>query len=347
VRALARWSARLSFAVAAALLGGCGSSLATAPTVPRPSTTAGPPTATSTTALAGSCPAVSGYQALPGGRTMLVRAPASDHQRSAVIMLHGYTATPEGEEAVTGWTSMMAGTDVVVAYPEGSPTPNGGFGWTTGAAHYATTGTDDVADLNNAIDALIGRDCVAPGQIMVTGESNGSGMGLVAACNPPTAARVRLFALAIPAVDPNVTAQCTNAEPFPFLVIASLLDQVVPYDGSSPPGVPPFSAPLAWFGQIATTVNGCSGAMTTVVPDGMHTSYAHCAAAANFYVANDGQHTWPGGPAGAGGLAPGLFAAARLAWCASGLPAAPAPVADCASVLSTYGLSATGPTGTR
>jgi poly(3-hydroxybutyrate) depolymerase len=108
---------------------------------------------------------------------MLVRAPATDHLRAAVVMLHGYTATPQGEETVTGWTTLMAGSDVAVSYPEGSPTPNGGFGWATGAAHDATVGTDDVGDLLNVISELVSADCVNPSEIMVAGESNGSGLG--------------------------------------------------------------------------------------------------------------------------------------------------------------------------
>ena len=102
---------------------------------------------------------------------------------------------------------------MAVVYPEGSPTPSGGYGWTTGAAHYATTGTDDVADLVNVIDQLVAVDCVNPNQIMLAGESNGSGMSLVAACDPRMKGKVKLFALAIPAVDPNVTTHCVRAAP--------------------------------------------------------------------------------------------------------------------------------------
>lgn len=255
-------------------------------------------------------------------------------------MLHGYTATPQGEEAVTGWTALMGGSDVAVAYPEGSPTPNGGYGWTTGAAHDATTGTDDVAFLVNVINQLVNMDCVDANQIMLAGESNGSGMGLVAACDPRMRGKVKLFALAIPAVDPNVTAHCVGAEPFPLLVVASLLDQTVPYSGTLPNGQQPFTAPLSWFEQIARSVNGCEGLQMTPVPDGVHYSYEHCQAPSNFFVANDGHHTWPGGPTGAGGLSPGVFPAAKVAWCASGLVGTPPPV-NCSTISSTYGLSNT------
>lgn len=283
------------------------------------------------------CQAVSGFQTLPGNRTVLVSASATGQPRPAVIMLHGYTATPEGEEAVSGWTQLMSDTDVLVAYPEGSPTPYGGYGWSTGAVRFATTGTNDVADIDNVISELIDDDCVNPHQIMMAGESNGSGLGLILGCNRRTAPLVRLFALAIPAVDSNVLRHCTRAGPFPLLVIASLHDRTVAYNGQYPPGVAPFSAPLTWFKQIALRVNRCQGLQKTDVSDGAHYSYRRCAVQTNFFVADDGQHTWPGGPEGAGGLAPGNFPAAKLAWCASGLIATPAPV-DCTEIKSAYGI---------
>jgi poly(3-hydroxybutyrate) depolymerase len=231
----------------------------------------------------------------------------------------------------------MAGSDVAVAYPEGSPTPYGGYGWATGAAKDATTGTDDVADINNVIALLETQDCVAPSEVLVAGESNGSGLGLITACDPRSHGKVALYALAIPAVDPNVTAKCAGAAPFPLLVIASYLDQTVPYDGGAPPGEPSFSAPLSWFEQIAQAVDGCSGLQSAAVPDGTHYFYERCSAPANFYVAADGHHTWPGGPVGAGGLSPGEFPATDLAWCASALSGSPSPVEDCSTVLTTYG----------
>jgi polyhydroxybutyrate depolymerase len=254
-------------------------------------------------------------------------------------MLHGYTATPMGEEAVSGWTALVSGSNVLVAYPQGSPTQASGYGWATGAAKDATTGTDDVGFINEVITQLVNKDCVDPARVMVAGESNGSGLGLIMACDPRTQGRVVLFALAIPAVDPNVTAKCVGAHPFPLLVIASLLDQTVPYNGGAPPGEPAFSAPLVWFKQIATSVDDCVDLMQATVFDGIHYFYAHCVEPANFYVASDGHHTWPGGPIGAGGLSPGIFPAAKLAWCASGMTATPQPVPTCAHLLSDYGLT--------
>ena len=276
------------------------------------------------------------FQRLPHDRTMLIAAAPTARPRAAVIMLHGYTATPAGEEAVSGWTSFMSKTDVLVAYPQGTPTPYGGYGWTTGAPRFATTGHNDVADISDAITTLVDRDCVNPREIMIAGESNGSGLGLILGCSKSVGPRVRLFALAIPAVDEHVLRRCRGAAPFPLLVIASLHDATVIYNGTYPPGVAPFSAPLTWFEQIATSVDHCKGLREKAVPDARHYWYERCIAPANFFVALDGHHTWPGGPEGAGGLNPGKFPAAKVAWCSSGLSATPSPV-DCSSITSVYG----------
>ena len=276
------------------------------------------------------------FQRLPHDRTMLIAAAPTARPRAAVIMLHGYTATPAGEEAVSGWTSFMSKTGVLVAYPQGTPTPYGGYGWTTGATRFATTGHNDVADISDAITTLVDRDCVNPREIMIAGESNGSGLGLILGCSKSVGPRVRLFALAIPAVDEHVLRRCRGAAPFPLLVIASLHDATVIYNGTYPPGVAPFSAPLTWFEQIATSVDHCKGLREKAVPDARHYWYERCIAPANFFVALDGHHTWPGGPEGAGGLNPGKFPAAKVAWCSSGLSATPSPV-DCSSITSVYG----------
>ena len=269
---------------------------------------------------------------------MLVRSPATSVLRPAVVMLHGYTATPEGEETVTGWTALSEQHGVLVAYPQGTPTIASGFGWTTGAAHDATTGTDDVDVVARVVQVLETMDCVDPSQIVIAGESNGSGLGLLVACDSSTKNSIALFALAIPAVDVNVLQGCKNASPFPLLVMAGTEDATVPLHGGSVGGQPPFSAPLTWFKEIAKTVNGCRGFRSKGTPDAVHFFFDSCIVRADFYEIVDGHHTWPGGPPGAGGLAPGAFPASSLALCRAGvtMPVDPLP---CSVLLGTFGLS--------
>lgn len=300
--------------------------------------TTAPPSA-ATTPVAASCGAISGSTSVPGG-VALVRAPATDHRRAAVVMLHGYTATTDGEEQVSGWSALLAGTDAVVAYPQGNPTPQGGYGWTTGTARYSTTGTDDVGVVAQLVDWLVHDECVDPNQVLVAGESNGSALGLLVACSGRLPVTARLYALAIPAVDPNVTARCAGAAAFPIMVFAGRLDRTVPYDGT--PGDPTaLQAPKDWFTSLMPGIDRCtaSSAANRTVPDGTALTYSGCMRPSTFFSVDDGVHTWPGGPTGAGGLNPGAFPAAKLAWCASGLTATPTPVEGCADQLVAYGVT--------
>lgn len=254
-------------------------------------------------------------------------------------MLHGYTATTTGEENVSGWTSFLAGTDALVAYPQGNPTDQGGYGWTTGTAEFSTSGTDDVGAIAKILDWLVQDECVDPDQILIAGESNGSAMGLLLACSGRMPVTPRLYALAIPAVDGNVTSRCAGAKPFPIVVFASRLDATVRYNGN--PGDPSApSAPKAWFTTLIPSLEGCNSSKgsTRQVPDGDLLTYAGCRQKAAMFSVDDGHHTWPGGPTGAAGLDPGRFPAAEIAWCASGLHATPNPVPDCSGVLAAYGL---------
>ena len=312
---------------------GTAAAQVTGPLQTAPVPTAPNPTATLTTRA--DCGAISSYQSIQGGRRMLVRSPATTSLRPALVMIHGYTATTEGEEAVSGWTTFFAGTDTVVAYPEGSPTPESGFGWSTGAGKLATTGTDDVSVILEALSILVTQDCVDPSKIVIAGESNGSALALEVACDPRSAGKAVLFALAIPAVDSNVLDRCTAARPFRLLVLAGALDQTVPIGGTQP-GTVGFSAPLQWVQLVATTVDGCSGPTTTNVPDAVHHSYTRCTARADYFQVADGHHTWPGGPVGAGGLDPGVFPGKSVVWCSSGIVVQPPP-ADCSTVLASYG----------
>lgn len=285
------------------------------------------------------CDAVSGQRAIPGG-IALVRSPAVDHRRAAVMMLHGFTATPQAEETVSGWTDLMAGTDVAVVYPQGNPTPSEGFGWTTGTDRFSTSGTDDVARIASMLAWLVDDNCVDPNQILIAGESNGAAMALTLACSGRAGITPKLYALAIPAVDENVTSRCEGAASFPVLVFAGRQDATVRFDGNpSRPDAP--TAPMVWFSQIASTTQQCLAGSDARrgVPGGSVTTLSGCTATTAFFAIDQGHHTWPGGPTGAGVLNPGTFPAGPLAWCAAGIDATPKPVGDCATMLTRYGLS--------
>jgi len=132
------------------------------------------------------------------GRRVLVRAAGLASPSPTVLVLHGYTGTPTGIERIAELTEIANEAGVAVAYPEGTATNRGGFGWNSGAEVFATSGIDDVAALVEMIDAIVATGCADRDSITLTGESNGAGMALTAVCAPQLRAAFRSVVMVIP-----------------------------------------------------------------------------------------------------------------------------------------------------
>jgi poly(3-hydroxybutyrate) depolymerase len=270
-------------------------------TLPTTEATAALPTATHT-----NCSAASGQLTTTSGRHVILRAAGLTGPSPTIFVIHGYTGTPTGVEKVAEITGAANAAGAAVAYPEGAPTKQGGFGWSTGAGIFATEDVDDVAALGEMIDAVIATGCVDATRMTLTGESNGGGMTLVALCSPELADRFQQFVLVNPAIDPAVLAHCEpGTAPQAITVEAGLLDRTVPYLG----GRPPLLAQLDWFSQFASATNLCGGVSEPVPVDAHVVEIAGegCAACTQLVVVDDGTHTWPGTSRGYGSLTPGTF----------------------------------------
>jgi polyhydroxybutyrate depolymerase len=231
-------------------------------------------------------------------------------------VLHGYTGTPERIEQTSGWTPFAEQQAAVVAYPEGTAVGAGGFGWNTGTGRFSTAGVDDAAYLAAVVDHLVATACVDPARILLTGESNGGAMTVIAACHPTTRARFASFAPVIPAIDQRVLDRCGGGPPVAFTALAGRLDRVIPYDGVYPAGQLPLLAQETWFVRLAAQRNGCpAGEPTRERIDGAELIRpAGCPQTPTLVAIDDGTHTWPGGPDGTGTLDPGRFPATVFLW---------------------------------
>lgn len=275
----------------------------TAPTTTVP---APPPSAASSTSTL-RCLPTGDVLSTPSGRRVLLRAGSATAPSASIIVIHGYTGTPEGIEEFAELTTLANDLGIVVAYPEGTTTDDGGFGWATGASVFATDGIDDVAALGELLDVLVATGCVDPARVVLTGESNGGGMALVAACDPALAGRFRRVVAVNAAVDDGVLARCTAGAPVvPLTVVAGRADETVPVEGTDA------LLPVAdWFGVLSTRLAGCTGAPAVAVPlDAIVTRAVGtgCAACSELLVVADGTHTWPGTSRGVSGLDPGTLA---------------------------------------
>ncbi len=278
-----------------------------------PTTTALQPTilaTTTTTATAtAKCRTTGGVISTAGGRNVVLRSKGLTGPSPTVLVLHGYTGTPAGIEKYSELTGLANSNGVAVAYPEGTATQQGGFGWSTGAGMFATSGVDDVKALSDMVDAVVATGCVDPQRLVISGESNGAGMALVAICDRRLWGRFAAAVLVIPAVDDGVLAHCQlnpARPPIGLSVVAGKLDQTVGYTDGRPPLLPAEQ----WFATAASLVNRCTSAAPVrnqVDEFAERLTSSGCAVCTEMFAVADGTHTWPGSTRGTGGLRPGTF----------------------------------------
>lgn len=243
---------------------------------------------------------------------MIMRAAGLVAPAPTIIVMHGYTGSPAGIEKYSELTALANSEGVAVLYPEGTATPAGGFGWSTGAGLFATTGTDDVEALREMIDVAERTGCVDPARLVISGESNGAGMALVAICDKRMQRVFSAAVLVIPAIDEKVLAHCdpTRAAPIGVSIVAGKLDQTVGYDQ----GRGPFLSAEQLFERIASAVNACPPRAPVRIPiDALveRLVIADCTACSEMFAVADGSHTWPGSAQGSGGQVPGTFTLSR------------------------------------
>lgn len=286
-------------------------------------TKARPATASTTTAApaANTFPSTSISERTPGctarataltttnGRHVILRARGLTQPAPAIIVMHGYSGTPEAIEKFSELTDRANARGVAVVYPEGTATSDGGFGWSTGAGLFSTSGPDDVEALGEMIDAVIDTGCVDSERMVVAGESNGAGMALVAICDERMRSRFLAAVLVIPAIDDGVLARCdrTRTMPIGVSVVAGKLDETVGYAQ----GRPPFLGAEQWFQAVASLVNDCPPQTPLRVEvDAFVERFdlSGCAGCTEMFAVGDGTHTWPGSSRGTGDLRPGTFA---------------------------------------
>ena len=243
------------------------------------------------------------------GRHVILRAPGLTQPAPTIIVMHGYTGTPEAIEKFSELTGRANARGVAVVYPEGTATPVGGFGWSTGAGLFSTTASDDVEALGEMIDAAIDTECVDGDRMIIAGESNGAGMALVAICDERMRSRFSAAVLVIPAIDDAVLARChrTKTLPIGVSVVAGELDETVGYAE----GRPPFLGAEQWFQRVASVVNDCPPQTPVRVEIDAFVErldMSSCAECTEMFAIADGTHTWPGSSRGTGDLRPGTFA---------------------------------------
>ena len=243
------------------------------------------------------------------GRHLILRVPRLTQPAPTIVVMHGYSGTPEAIEKFSELTDRANARGVAVVYPEGTATPAGGFGWSTGAGLFSTSATDDVEALREMIDAAIDTGCVDGERMVIAGESNGAGMALVVICDERMRSRFSAAVLVIPAIDDAVLARCDRNQNMPIgvSVVAGKLDETVGYAE----GRPPFLGAEEWFQTVASLVNDCppqTPLRLEIDAFVERLDMSGCAGCTEMFAIADGTHTWPGSSQGSGDLRPGTFA---------------------------------------
>lgn len=200
-----------------------------------------------------------GTAPLIAARPYLSAAPAVDRKQPLplLILLHGYGASGQLQDAYWGLNQLVNDVGILYAYPDGTRDTAGNRFWnaTDACCNFNGSNVDDVDYIEAIIDDMSRRYRVDRKRIYVVGHSNGGFMSYRLACDLAP----RIAAIASLAghnwLDP---ARCQPREPVAVLQIHGTADATVPYNGGTPQngigGTP--SAPNDVAGWA--TRNGCT-----------------------------------------------------------------------------------------
>ncbi|MHB8872226.1 MAG: CE1 family esterase [Myxococcaceae bacterium] len=197
-----------------------------------------------------------------GARPVTLQVPKDDDPSCPlplVVLLHGYGANGELQEAYFGLDRLVDGRRVLLAAPDGTQDSAGRQFWnaTDACCNFDSSQVDDVAYLRGLIAEIGAAHAIDRRRVYVIGHSNGGFMAYRLACEHPEdfAAIVSLAGATF-----ADSARCAPASPVSVLQIHGEADAVVLYDGGS--GVVGRGGP-AYPGAVRTTgiwakYQGCS-----------------------------------------------------------------------------------------
>ena len=266
---------------------------ASAPATSAPATSASSPVGTSSTSsstsLAASTTTVPGCPGDPNAantwahlaydgvdRTYLVTTPdAPSASRRLVLNLHGWAGSAADTAANTGLAPLAAAAGDVVITPDALGEPRE-WNFPQDPAR-----ADDQGFLHALIDDALARYCVATGEVLLVGSSNGAAMVGLYACTDPRVVAVAMVIATMPSTCPAGATIPT------VLSIRGTADTLVPYEGAD-------DLVATW-----ATAAGCDVVPTTseVWPGVERIEYGGCVDGQRIALdtIRDGAHAWPGG----------------------------------------------------
>ncbi|MEZ0539649.1 extracellular catalytic domain type 1 short-chain-length polyhydroxyalkanoate depolymerase [Fibrella arboris] len=239
-------------------------------------------------------------------RTYRIYIPSSyskrNHPLPLVVALHGGGGSGQQFEAQSKLSETADTEGFIVVYPDGRQ--NSGMlklrTWNAGACcgqSASTQQTDDVGFIRSLIDKLQATYQIDPKRVYATGHSNGAMLCYRLACELPD----KLAAIAANAGTMQLKTACQPSRIMPILHIHSKQDRHVPPDG----GVGSQSLNRQWNPSVDTTLSvfaklaHCTTTKQVVRTTAGYTLYEWMNCQDNtpiqYYLTNDGGHSWPGG----------------------------------------------------
>jgi len=213
-----------------------------------------------------------------------------------LLSLHGYLSPAEIQAGIAEFEAIAATEGFVTVTPQaiGEPYPY----WSL-----SPEGRDDVAFVEALLDQVEADLCVDRNRIFATGYSGGAMLSSLLACRLPD----RVAAIG-PVAGVSDFDGCEPSRPVPVLAFHGTEDPDIPFDGTEPTQVPPFSpeSEQSFSSRLEGSVpdllatwaarNGCGpGPVEETVSDEVTLfTYEECDADTALYAIEGGGHTWPG-----------------------------------------------------
>jgi len=234
-------------------------------------------------------------------RTYLVHLPTAydgSTDLPLVVAMHGGFGNAYNLENQSQLSVKADLENFIVVYPEGV---KGGVlnisswnaGWCCGFA--SNNSIDDVGFIDALLDTLIGQFAIDTTRVYATGMSNGGFMSYRLACELSD----RIAAIA-PVSASMAMASCNPGRAVPIIHFHSKLDTNVPYLGGVGNGTsghhnsPVDSVLNVWSGH-----NNCPNLTDTIVNNSQYLhrkwSNCECGTTIEYYLTEDGGHSWHGG----------------------------------------------------
>ncbi len=235
-------------------------------------------------------------------RSYFVHVPSSYSNGDSIpliIAMHGGFGSAANLQVQSQLNVKADNSNFIVVYPEGVKNLLNIRTWNGGACcgYAVNQNIDDVGFISTLIDSLQENYSIDSDRIYATAISNGGYMAYRLACELSD----KIAAIAPVSASMNLPT-CTPERAVPIIHFQSYLDDNIPYLGGYGNGPSDhYNPPLDSIFNVWGNLNNCTTIQDTLTDNDEYTlvqwSDGDCNAEINYYITQDGGHSWHGGNA--------------------------------------------------